>query len=118
MKLVYIAGKYTGKSFSEVDDNIKKAEAKAIELIAKKGLKGYYPVVPHLNTAHFEIYEPALLGIDYTYWIKGTAEMLLKCDCILMMKNWEESSGARGEHKIAQDNDIPIYYSVEEIPNV
>ena len=24
MKLIYIAGKYTGKTFNEVDDNIKK----------------------------------------------------------------------------------------------
>ena len=114
MKLVYIAGKYTAKTYSEIENNIKKAEAKAVELIAKRGLEGYYPITPHLNTAHFEIYEPAL-PIDYNYWIGGTAELLKRCDCILMMDGWEDSSGARGEKELAEKLSMPIYYSVEEI---
>lgn len=115
MKLIYIAGKYTGKTYSEIDDNIKKAEAKAIELIAKKGESGYYPVTPHLNTAHFEIYKSALPGIDYIYWLKGTIEMLMKCYGILMMDNWKESSDAKKEHQIALDNNIPVFYTVDEV---
>lgn len=115
MKLIYIAGKYTGKTYSEIDNNIKKAEAKAVELIAKKGLSGYYPVTPHLNTRHFEIYETCLSDIGYNYWITGTAEMLMRCDGILMLENWENSSGGRMEHQIARENNIPIFYSVDEV---
>jgi hypothetical protein len=115
MKLIYIAGKYTGKTYLEIEDNIKKAEAVAIELIAKKGKQGYYPVTPHLNTAHFEIYEPCLDGIDYDYWLEGTAEMLKRCDGILLMKSWYESSGAIKECGLAQQLNIPIYFNIDDI---
>jgi len=115
MKLIYIAGKYTGKTFSEIDDNIKKAEAVAIELVAKRGKQGFYPVTPHLNTAHFEIYEACLDGINYNYWLEGTAEMLKRCDGILMMENWRDSRGAIKEKNLAWELDIPVYLNIEEI---
>lgn len=114
MELIYIAGKYTAKTYSEIDNNIKKAELAAVEVISKLGLKGWFPITPHLNTAHFEIYEPAL-PIDYHYWIDGTAELLKKCDAILMLPGWEESSGARGEKEIAEKLGIPVFYNVDEI---
>lgn len=111
MKLIYIAGPYTGPNFSVIDDNIKRAEEVAIQLWAA----GWAVFCPHLNTAHFERYE-RLAGLDYETWISGTMEILKRCDAIFMMKAWTYSTGAKMEHQFAIKNNKNIYYEKDGIP--
>lgn len=111
MKLIYVAGPYTGKTHSEIDDNIEKAEAASIVLFQK----GWNVFTPHKNTAHYEKYE-AVAGLTYHTWIETTADMLRRCDAIFMMKEWERSSGAKAELVIAQEMGIPIFYEVNGFP--
>lgn len=113
MKLIYTAGPYTGKTYSEVDDNIKKAENVSIQLWKK----GWAVICPHLNTCHFEIYE-GVAGIDYHTWIKGDLLMLEKCDAIIMCQGWENSKGSIGELELAKKLGIEIFYEKNGIPEL
>lgn len=109
---LYISGPYTAKTFDDIDINISKARKTAVTCMKK----GWYPRTPHLNTAHFEIYEDELKEVNYDYWLKGAISLLLTCDAILMMKDWKDSKGAKIEHKIAESLYIPIFYEENGIP--
>ena len=115
MKLVYIAGKYSGLNFNKVELNIRKARNTALQLIKEVGNKGYFPVTPHMNTSHFEEWEGIFKGIDYEYWLQGCHELLKNCDILLLLDNWEDSNGAKEEKKIAEANGMPIFYSIDEL---
>jgi len=115
MKLIYIAGKYSGLNFNKVEINIRKARNTALKLIQKIGSLGYFPITPHMNTAHFEEYEAILDGIDYEYWLNGSRELLERCDALLLLDNWNDSNGATKEKEIAEAKGIPIFYSIKEI---
>lgn len=105
-KIAYVAGKYTGKTWSEIEDNIKKAEALSIKLIQK----GWAVITPHKNTAHYEIYEE-VAGLTYKDWIEISLALLAKCDAMFIVKNnWRDSSGTDGEILFCSKNNIPIYY--------
>jgi len=77
---------------------------------------GYIPYTPLL--AHFqEIYNPRTehdwLRVDFTF--------LKTCDAVLRLKPLDRkskeiiSSGADKECLLAKENDIPVFYSVEEL---
>ena len=104
MKLIYIAGQYSAETHSQIDDNIRKAELAAINLWRN----GWAVICPHLNTAHFEKYETT--DLNYRTWIKGYVEILIRCDAIFMLLGWQNSNGAKLEHKTAKDMGMTIYY--------
>jgi len=111
MKLIYVAGKYTGKTYSEIDDNIRKAEALSIKLFRE----GWAVITPHKNMAHYEIYEDDTL--DYHTWLDADFEMLKRCDAIIFLKNWYESPGSREEHDFSEKEEIPIFYEKNGLPS-
>jgi hypothetical protein len=39
----------------------------------------------------------------------------LRCDCVLRLPG--ESSGADAEISLAQEHDIPVFYSIEDVTN-
>ena len=100
--LVYIAGKYRAPTHWEVEENIQTARKWGAEVIKKLGKKGYYPVIPHANTAHFGGLMPD------KYFLKGTLEQLKTCQYIFPMPNWEQSYGSRQEMKYAKKHGIKI----------
>lgn len=105
IKLVYIAGKYRGKTANCVDQNILMAKAAAVQVAKWEGPyfkdrnEAWFPVTPHLNTAHFDHFAPE---VDVNYYLEGTLEMLRRCDAALFLQGWRESEGARGEFKEAR----------------
>ena len=113
MKVIYIAGKYTGNKHSEINDNIEKAEAVAIACC----VKGWCVLTPHKNFAHFEKYENATDKLDYNFWMNATEELLKRSDAIIMLPNWEDSKGATHEFNFANDNNIPVFYAKNGIPD-
>ncbi len=107
MKLIYVAGKFSGAIRADVERNIAAAEQLGIE-VARIGAM---PVIPHANTAHpeFERVQP------YQFWIEGTAELLRRCDALLTVDNWQASSGARGEVEIAKAEGLPVFHALNEL---
>ncbi len=105
MKVVFVAGPYRALNEWEVIQNIRCAEALALELW-KMGLA---VICPHKNTELFGGAAPDKV------WLDGALEMVKRCDAIVCTINWERSEGARGEVELAKRLGIQVFYSLPEV---
>jgi len=101
--IVYISGKYSG----DIEANLKLARTTAIQVWEA----GFTCLAPHLNTIHFEIDSKC----KYEDYLAGDLQLLQRCDCILMLNNWESSNGAKTEKEFAELNKIPVLYSLNQL---
>lgn len=100
MKVIFISGAYRNGTEWGLVENIRRAESAAIKLWQQ----GWVVLCPHKNTAHFG-------GLcNDRVWLDGDIELLKRCDAIFMLKNWEQSEGAREEHELARVLDKEIIY--------
>jgi len=100
MKVVYIAGPFTGKTPWDVEQNVRVAEEAALH-VAKLGAM---PLCPHSNTRFFHGQcTPA-------FWYEGTLELLRRCDAIMLIGNWCTSRGALAEKAEAERLELPVFY--------
>ena len=108
--LVYVAGPYRGKSrfrlvrFFQVLRNIWRARRVAMMLWEK----GFVAVCPHLNTFLMDNVCPQ------EWFLEGDLEILAKCDAVVVLPRYHESTGALGEIRFAQEHRIPVFYSVAD----
>ena len=100
MKTIYIAGPYRGKTIYETLENIRAAEKVAIKYIKK----GYLVYCPHMATRLFDGVMPD------EFWLSYQMEWLNRCDCVVMMENWQESEGAMAEEQMALTCNKEIVY--------
>lgn len=111
--LVYVAGPFSGKGATRAEQRADTEQK--IGRAARLGLQvsklGAYPVVPHSNTSLPE-YEDVQ---GYEFWIEGTAELLARCDAVIFTPDWQDSSGARGEERIAAELGIPRFYTLSDL---
>jgi len=105
--VVYISGKYSGKDYEEIDNNIKKAREAAIKVWEL----GYTVFCPHLNTIHFEVD----CSCEYEDYLEGDLEFLRRSDVLLLLDNWQDSKGAIREKEEALIAQMPIFYNIEEL---
>ena len=99
MKIVYIAGPFRADTAWGVELNVRRAEGWGLR-VAKMGAM---PLIPHTNTRFFH----GLL--TDAFWIEGTAELLRRCDAILTIPGWEDSSGALAEFELAGELGLPQF---------
>lgn len=111
MKLIYIAGKYSDDTYELIDANILVARNAAIQCIKK----GWFPITPHLMSAHFEC---SLPDIPNEFYYEGDFKLLNICHAILMLDNFLDSTGALGELDHANDNDITVYMDIKYVPHL
>lgn len=102
MKVVYIAGKFRGRSAWEVHQNVLRAEAASLRVAEL----GAMPLCPHKNTEHFD----GLLKDEF--WIEGTKELLRRSDALWVFDpaHAEASVGTRGELEEAAARQIPAFF--------
>lgn len=102
IKLVYVAGPFSGATRADVDNNI----TKAVDVGLVVAEMGACPVIPHSNTAHprFEQLQ------DYRFWIDATTKLLTRCDALITVPGWESSRGAYGEVMLATELRIPVFH--------
>jgi nucleoside 2-deoxyribosyltransferase len=105
LKLVYIAGPFRAANAWEVEQNIRKAEALALEVWKL----GAAVVCPHTNTRFFDGALP-----DATF-LAGDLEILSRCDAVLMVDGWEQSRGAVAESVFATDKGIRVFTSLADL---
>jgi len=103
--VVYLSGKY---STGVPQLNLIRARDMARTLWEH----GYTCLCPHCNT-DFSPMDDKL--ISYDDYIRGDLELLRRCDVIMMMKDWEDSPGAKVEHDTAQAESIPVFYGLEDL---
>lgn len=68
-------------------------------------------ICPHTNTRFYQG------AASDEVWLDRDLEMVKRCDGVLVTPDWERSSGARSEVEFAKGNNIPVYYSIEELTN-
>ena len=101
IKTVYIASPYT---IGDVAVNVRNSFLVADQLV-ELGLVPFPPLFSHFW--HF------LSPKDYETWIKLDREWVLRCDCVLRLPG--KSSGADAEVELAISNDMPVFYSLDEL---
>jgi nucleoside 2-deoxyribosyltransferase len=99
---IYIAGPY---SKGDVAENVRTA-IHAGDYCAHFG---HTPFIPHLT--HFWHF---LIHHEYEFWMQQDEAWLRECDAVLRLAG--ESAGADREVEIAKSLNMPIFYSVFEIP--
>lgn len=99
MKVFYIAGPYRADTERDVLENIRAAEAVAIEVWKT----GHVALCPHLNSRFMG-------GIcDDKVFLEGAIELMKRCDFIVLVPGWEKSRGALAEIEIAKKLNMPIF---------
>lgn len=104
MKLVYIAGPYTGKTPWQVEKNIRRAE----DLAASVWARGHVGVCVHTMCRHFVGVAPE------DVFIEGDLVLLERCDAMLLVEGWEDSKGTQNEVVWCRDNGMPYFEDLDE----
>lgn len=102
MKLIYVAGPFRGPSAWDIECNIRRAEALALEVWRL----GAAALCPHCNTRFFQNAAPD------SVWLEGDLEMLRRCDGVIVTQDWQNSSGATAEVREALRLGIPVLPSI------
>ena len=101
MKVVYVAGPYRSKEgINGICKNIDAAKQVSRELWGM----GLAVVCPHTNSALMD--GPDL---DDSVFLDGDLEILARCDAIIMIANWESSSGACNEREFAIQEGLEVF---------
>lgn len=108
MKLIYVAGPFRGKNSWDMENNIRRAEALALEVWRL----GAAAICPHCNTRFFQGAAPDEV------WLSGTLEMLRRCDAVITTHDWQLSKGARAEVAEAYTRGIPVFSSISTVANL
>lgn len=107
MRIVYVAGPFAAPCAWEVEHNVRLAEACGLE-VARLGAM---PLIPHANTRFFH----GVTGIAASFWYRGTLELLLRCDAMIVVGDWESSRGSKAELRACDEHDIPFFWSLEDL---
>lgn len=106
MKVVFIAGPYTGDGSKEtIEKNVREAEEYAVNL-ATLGI-GFF--CPHRHTAHFS----EMSSAPEQFYYDLDMEFLKRiADAILIMPGWENSAGAKREVECAKQLGLKMFFPV------
>lgn len=100
MKIAYIAGPFRASNYYEQELNVRDAESVALELWRM----GFAVICPHANTRFFQGAAP-----DRTF-LDGDLELIRVSDCVVMIKSWYNSAGAREEYAHARRLSKPVFF--------
>jgi nucleoside 2-deoxyribosyltransferase len=103
---VYIAGPYTAPDARRIEQNIRRAEDVAYQLLDLRVM----PLCPHTNT-RWMVADPTLAAWMYP----ATLELMRRCDAVLFIEGWQRSSGAQGERTEAMRLNMPVFFSIDEL---
>lgn len=107
MKVIYVAGPFRGPSAWDIECNIRRAEALSLEVWRL----GHAAMCPHTNTRFFQNAAPDEV------WLQGDLELLRRCDAVILTPDWKRSSGATAEVQYANEQNIPVFESIQELQN-
>ncbi len=111
IKVVYVAGPYTGKTPEEVDANIDRARELAIKVCNDKG---WMPLTPHLNTGTIGT---MCRNASESFWIAAYLRILGSTDAVVLVPGWENSPGTLLEIEEAKRKGIPVFEDYQALPH-
>lgn len=102
MPVVYVAGRYRGPT--EWDVSLHIHEARLLGMAVAK--EGGSPLIPQSNTS--------FMGgaLPDQFWLDATLAQLRKCDAVITVHNWRESTGAQAEVLEALRLGIPVFHEL------
>lgn len=103
--MIYIAGPYSGATPEEIQENVNSA---IFYGEAVMDVLGCIPFVPH-----FFHWWDSLSPKPYNFWLQLDLNYLDRCDVVFRIPG--KSSGADIEVQYAEDNFLPVVYSIEEL---
>lgn len=107
---IYIAGPYTAKNESEMENNSNKAIDAGIEVYKK----GHIPFIPHLTHWVDRRCKANNILFEYEDYMRWDIQWLKACDAIIYLGS---SKGADQELKIAEDLGKQVFRSLNEVPS-
>lgn len=102
--IVYLAGPIRPKGDQTLEGNVAIAKSVALELWKS----GYTVICPHANSDL-----PVALAekeVESSRWLTGDLEIVARCDAVVVLPNWEQSEGTKGEIAFAKERNIMIAY--------
>lgn len=103
--IAYIAGPYRAANGWGIDENIQNARRVSVFLWAN----GVANICPHSNTAHFD-------GVATDdFFLQGGLEILRRCDAVVLVGAWSNSTGTKMEIRTAEQEGIPVFKSAQEL---
>lgn len=108
--VTYIAGKFRGDTPWDVERNIREAEVTAFSVWSLSlQLRGGFvaALCPHTMNRHWD------KTLSDEIWLAGGLELLRRCDAVVLVDNWQYSTGAIAEVRLALSLDIPVFCSWE-----
>ncbi|UCC29699.1 MAG: DUF4406 domain-containing protein [Phycisphaerales bacterium] len=105
VRLVVVAGPYRSSTEWGTFENIRRAEALALQL----WMLNVAVICPHKNTANFGG------AADDQIWLEGAKEIVRRADAVVTLPGWEASEGACGEVELANELGIPVFSNAEEV---
>ena len=104
---VYVAGKYSDSNIINCLNNMHDGMKASVEVLKL----GYACFCPWLDY-QFQFFDKTLVVEDYYRYSIAWLEV---SDCMLVLPNFENSKGTLAEIKRAEELNIPIFYSLEEL---
>lgn len=105
LPIVYVAGPFRAANTWEIEQNIRRAEALALEVWRHVGPA----ICPHTNTRFYQGAAPD------DVWLNGDLAILDRCDAVILVEGWERSSGTRAEVAWAQEAGVPVFQSLPDL---
>ena len=105
MKVIYIAGSYRAPTAWEIEQNIRRAEALALEVWQT----GAVALCPHAMTRYYQ----NAPGTNDALWLRGMLEFMRRSDALLIVPGSEDSHGTRVE--ISQAGERPVFHRIEDL---
>ena len=105
MEIAYVFGPYRNETTYGVKKNIQRVE----QLTEELWKLGYAAFCPHSNSTFLSGFVPE------QQFLEAGIEFLKRCDLAVTIEGWENSQGSLLEIKVCEENNIPIFYSLDEL---
>lgn len=103
--VIYIAGPYTASDARNVELNVRVAEEMAYALYRL----GASPICPHTTTRFVD------KRVPYQFMCDATLAQMLRCDGVIFLDGWKNSTGSIAEHDAAIAKKLLTFYSLSEL---
>lgn len=111
IRVVYVGGPFSGSCTWEIEGNVRRAEALALE-VAKLGAM---PLCPHTNSRFFHGVDLSLPIPASRFWYAGTMELLRRSDAMIVVPDWERSTGTHDEVNDCRTSGRPVFFDLDAL---